>query len=206
MKNWTYQGAKRWWRRFAGRVRLLDADIWSLNLPLSLAAFHRGRPSRSVIYGVSDLLFLAGHHFLVVLFAACTKCRPCPPVPFLLCHNWERALLMVRNLLISLLIADILREAYWKPECRFILFQYTNVYLCAKFEDLKPTINEKQRSQINIQQGKCDFLWTKCFINVNQSLWSSDCAAENSKPWVMLWYQRGDQPSKIWKNLDLSSY
>ena len=29
-----------------------------------------------------------------------------------------------------------------KSKCRFILFQYTNVYLCAKFGDLKPTINE----------------------------------------------------------------
>ena len=28
------------------------------------------------------------------------------------------------------------------PKCRFILFQDTNVYLCAKFGDLKPTINE----------------------------------------------------------------
>ena len=34
------------------------------------------------------------------------------------------------------------------PKCRFILFQYTNVYLCAKFGDLKPTIDEKRRPQI----------------------------------------------------------
>ena len=31
------------------------------------------------------------------------------------------------------------------PKCWFILFQYTNVYLCANFGDLKPTIDEEQR-------------------------------------------------------------
>ena len=61
-----------------------------------------------------------------------------------------------------------------------ILFQYTNVFHCAKFGDLKPTINEKRRPQIwtcswarrrnKIPQGNYDFLSTKCFINVN---WSS---------------------------------
>ena len=34
------------------------------------------------------------------------------------------------------------------PKCWFILLQYTNVYLCAKFGDLKPTIDENQRPQI----------------------------------------------------------
>ena len=83
-----------------------------------------------------------------------------------------------------------------------------------KFGDLKPTI-EKRRPQIwtcfwarhrnNIQQGNCNFLSTKRFINVNLSSQSIDCAAENSKPWVMPWDQRGDQPSKSWENVDFSS-
>ena len=30
------------------------------------------------------------------------------------------------------------------PKCRFILFQYTNAFLCAKFGDPKPTIDEKR--------------------------------------------------------------
>ena len=100
-------------------------------------------------------------------------------------------------------------------KCRFILLQYSNVFLCAKFGDLKPRIDEKRRPQIwtcfwarrrnNIPQGNCDFLCTKCFINVNRSSWSTDCAAENSKPRVMLRDQRGDQPSKNWENLDFSS-
>ena len=34
------------------------------------------------------------------------------------------------------------------PKCWIVLFQYTNVYLCAKFGDLKPTIDENQRPQI----------------------------------------------------------
>ena len=34
------------------------------------------------------------------------------------------------------------------PKFRFILFQYTNVYLCAKCGDLKPMIDEKQCPQI----------------------------------------------------------
>ena len=42
-----------------------------------------------------------------------------------------------------------------------ILFQYTNVLLCAKFGGLKPTIDEKRR---------------KCFINVNLSSGSTDRA------------------------------
>ena len=35
-----------------------------------------------------------------------------------------------------------------KQKCRFILFQYTNVFLCAKLGGLKPRINEKRRPQI----------------------------------------------------------
>ena len=34
------------------------------------------------------------------------------------------------------------------PKCLFILFQYNNVYLCAKFGDLEPTIDKKHRPQI----------------------------------------------------------
>ena len=101
------------------------------------------------------------------------------------------------------------------PKCRFILFQYTNVFLCAKFWWSKGKIDEKWRPQIctcfwarlrnNIPQGNCDFLSTKCFININLSLWSTHCAAENSKPRIMLRDQCGDQPSKTWENLDFSS-
>ena len=84
------------------------------------------------------------------------------------------------------------------PKRLFILFQYTNVYLCANFSDLKPTIDsdEKRRLQIwtcfwarsrsNIAQVNCYFLSAKCFIIDNQSSWSTDCAAENSKRRVML--------------------
>ena len=35
------------------------------------------------------------------------------------------------------------------------------------------------------------------FPNVYRSSWSTDCAAENSRPRVVFWNQRGDQPSKI---------
>ena len=59
------------------------------------------------------------------------------------------------------------------PKCRFILFQYTNVFLCAKFGDLKPTIDEKRRPQIwtcfwarrrnKKLQRNCNFISTKCF-------------------------------------------
>ena len=93
------------------------------------------------------------------------------------------------------------------PKCRFILFQYTNVFLCAKFGVLKRRIDEKRRPEIwtcfwarhrnKIAQGNCDFLSTKCFININWSSRSTECAAENSKPRVMLQDQRGEQPSKI---------
>ena len=31
---------------------------------------------------------------------------------------------------------------------QFIMFQYTNVYPCAKFGDLKPTMDERRRPQI----------------------------------------------------------
>ena len=98
-------------------------------------------------------------------------------------------------------------------ECQFILFQYTNVFLCVKFGDLKPTIDEKQRPQIwtcfrarcrlfrnKIQQENCDFVPTKCFINVNWSSWTTDCEAKNLKPQFMLQDGRGDQPSKTWEN------
>ena len=95
------------------------------------------------------------------------------------------------------------------PKCPFFLFQYTNVYLFTKFGDLKPSINEKRHPQIwtcfwarcrnNIPQGNCNFLLTKCLINVNWSLWSTVCAAEYLKPWVMLWDQHA---SKIWEKLN----
>ena len=88
------------------------------------------------------------------------------------------------------------------PNFRFFLFQYTNVHFCAKFGGLNPTIDETQRPQIwtcfwarcrnNIQQGNCEFLSTKCFMNINRSLWSADYFVENWKPRVMLWDQRGD--------------
>ena len=35
-----------------------------------------------------------------------------------------------------------------KAKVSIILFQYTNVYLCAKFGDLMPTIDENRRPQI----------------------------------------------------------
>ena len=95
------------------------------------------------------------------------------------------------------------------PKCRFILFQYTNVYLCAKFGDQKPTIDENRRPQIRtcfwarcrnkIPQRNCNFISTKCFISVNRSSWLTDCAAKISKPRFMLRDQRGDQPKKIEK-------
>ena len=101
------------------------------------------------------------------------------------------------------------------PKCRFIMFQYTNAFLWAKFGDLKPTIDETQcpqiwtcfwaRRRIKIPQGNCDFLCTKCFININRSSLSTDSAAENSIPQVLLLDQRGDQPSKTWENLKFSS-
>ena len=34
------------------------------------------------------------------------------------------------------------------PKCEFILFQYTNVYLCARCGHLKPMIDENQCPQI----------------------------------------------------------
>ena len=77
---------------------------------------------------------------------------------------------------------------------RFILFQYTNVHLFAKFGFLKPKINKTQRLEIqacsnlkgcfwawhrnNIAQQNCDFLSTRCPMNVHKSLWSTDCVAE----------------------------
>ena len=60
------------------------------------------------------------------------------------------------------------------------------------------------RRRNNIPQGNCNFLSTKCFINVNRSSGSTDCAAENSKPRVMLRDKRRDPPSKNWENLDFS--
>ena len=96
-------------------------------------------------------------------------------------------------------------------KCRFIMFHYTNIYLCTKFGDLKSKIDEKQRPKFwawrrnNIPQGDCYFLLSKCLINVNRSPWSTYCAAENLKPWAMLRVQRGDWPSKNWENLDSSN-
>ena len=66
-------------------------------------------------------------------------------------------------------------------KCRFVLFQYTNVFLWAKFGDLKPTIDEKRRPQI----WTC--FWARCRNKIPQG------------------NQRGDQPSKNWENLDFSS-
>ena len=58
-----------------------------------------------------------------------------------------------------------------------------------KFGDLVPTIDEKRRPQIwtcfwarrrnKSPEGNCDFLSTKCFINVYRSLWTTDCAEES---------------------------
>ena len=80
---------------------------------------------------------------------------------------------------------------------------YTNVHLCAKFGDWKPTINEKlhvseQGTETTFHKETVIFLSTKCFMNNNWS-W------QKLKPWVMLWDQGGDQPSKIWEKLDFSS-
>ena len=58
------------------------------------------------------------------------------------------------------------------------------------------------RHRNKIQQGNSIFISTKCFINVNWSSWSTDCAAENSKPWVLLQDRRGVQTSKNWENLN----
>ena len=78
---------------------------------------------------------------------------------------------------------------FQNSKCLLILFEYTNVFLYAKFGDLKPTINKKWRPQIwtclwarhrkKIPQGNCDFLLTKCFTNVNQSSGSTERAAES---------------------------
>ena len=81
---------------------------------------------------------------------------------------------------------------FQNPKYQFILFDYTNAFLCAKFGGLKPTIDENRcpqnrncfwaRRRNKISQGNCDFISTKCFTNVNRSSGSTDCAAENSKP------------------------
>ena len=94
-------------------------------------------------------------------------------------------------------------------KCRFVLFQYSYVFLCAKFGDLKPTIDENQLLQIQtcfwarrrnkILQGNCDFISTKCFINVNRSSGSTDCAAENSKLELCIGTNVGTNQAKIEK-------
>ena len=56
------------------------------------------------------------------------------------------------------------------------------------------------RCRNKIQQENCDFILTKCFINVNWSSWTTDCEAKNSKPQFMLQDWRGDQPSKNREN------
>ena len=77
------------------------------------------------------------------------------------------------------------------------------------------SVDEKRRPQIRdcfwarrrnkITHKNCDFISTKCFINVSWLSESTDCAAENSKSRVMLRDQRGDQPSNNWENLNFSS-
>ena len=79
-----------------------------------------------------------------------------------------------------------------------------------KFGGTKPMINknfEKWHHQIwtcfwarhrnTIPQENCNFLLTKYFKNVNWSSWSTECAAENLKPQIMLWGQHGDQPHTL---------
>ena len=85
--------------------------------------------------------------------------------------------------------------------------QYTNVYLCAKFGDLKPTIDEKRVLKfgpVSEQGAQTRFRKeTAIFFRPNVSKMFIDhhdqqiVRQKNSKPRVMLRDQRGDQPSKI---------
>ena len=64
---------------------------------------------------------------------------------------------------------------------------------------LQPGPVSEQGLETIFRKETAIFLYTKCFINVNRSSWSTDCAAQNSKPRVLLRDQHGDQPSKIEK-------
>ena len=101
------------------------------------------------------------------------------------------------------------------PKCRFIRFQYIDICLCAKLgdlsTDLKPTIDDssKRRPQIldlfmSKAQKQHSYKETAIFFRPSVSYFNR-CAAENSKPRVMLRAQRGDKPSKIWENLAILS-
>ena len=99
----------------------------------------------------------------------------------------------------------------------FSILMFTSVQ--SLVSDLKPMIDEEPCPQIwacfwarlrnKIPKGNCDYISTKCFINVNLSYWSIDCPAKNlkpRKPLVILQDQCGDWPSKSWANLHFSSY
>ena len=82
------------------------------------------------------------------------------------------------------------------PKCLFILFQYTNVHLCAKFGDLKPTIDKKwyldlflSKEQKQHSERKVWFSFNPMFHKDNWSLQSTDCVVENLKPWGPTWGQ-----------------
>ena len=86
-----------------------------------------------------------------------------------------------------------------KPKVCFSILMFI-VHLCAKFADsslLALESNSKANNwwtatSINSGKENCDFLSTKCLINVDWSLQSTDCAVENLKPQVMLLDWRGD--------------
>ena len=100
------------------------------------------------------------------------------------------------------------------PKCRFILFQYVTVHICAKFIDLQSTIDEKLCSLIwtcfwarrrnNIPQGNCNFFrpnYSCMFINhceqqiVGRKTWNLEFFFGTT------WGQLG----KIWEKPDFSS-
>ena len=117
-------------------------------------------------------------------------------IPFL--QNGELSFPNCRNSIIRYFFSQI-------SKCRYILFHIL----------MYSSVDEKRRPQIRacfwarrrnkITHGNCDFISTKCFINVSWLSESTDCAAENSKSRVMLRDQRGDQPSNNWENLSFSS-
>ena len=120
------------------------------------------------------------------------------------CIAWWRAIHTNYKHVCYCFITPVLSsEKMQNPKCRYILFQYTNVYLCAKFGDLNKANDRRKSTSSNldlflcrnkIPKRNCNFILTKCFMCVNWSSWSTDCAAKSSKPQFMLWDHRGDQP------------
>ena len=95
------------------------------------------------------------------------------------------------------------RSRKYKPlKQTFLAFRFPNRLFCKHWATCFWASLSKRKNKI--PQGNCDFILTKCFINVNRSSGSTNCAAENSKPRVMHRDQRGDQPIKNWENIDFS--